>query len=339
MDRPGGKAIIRHGHAGIVGNVENAISADISVIIPMMDEEESLPTLFGRLVPILRALERSYEIVVVNDGSTDGTLAALRRLQGSNPEIVVIDLSRNFGKEAALTAGLFHARGKAVIPIDADLQDPPELIARMVEKWDGGSEVVLAVRSQRDADSWVKRRTAETFYRIMNAVGEISIPPNAGDFRLMDRKVVEALKALPERTRFNKGIFAWLGFRTDVVEYERPAREAGATKWKYRKLWAFALDGITSFSSAPLRAWSYIGGAISAFAFFYGLYIIFKVVVLGQRDTPGYASIMAVMLFSNGIILIGLGVIGEYLSRVFIETKGRPLFIIRDIYEGEREER
>ena len=339
MDRPGGKAIIRSGHAGIVGNVENAISADISVIIPMMDEEESLPTLFGRLVPILRALERSYEIVVVNDGSTDGTLAALRRLQGSNPEIVVIDLSRNFGKEAALTAGLFHARGKAVIPIDADLQDPPELIARMVEKWDGGSEVVLAVRSQRDADSWVKRRTAETFYRIMNAVGEISIPPNAGDFRLMDRKVVEALKALPERTRFNKGIFAWLGFRTDVVEYERPAREAGATKWKYRKLWAFALDGITSFSSAPLRAWSYIGGAISAFAFFYGLYIIFKVVVLGQRDTPGYASIMAVMLFSNGIILIGLGVIGEYLSRVFIETKGRPLFIIRDIYQGEREER
>ena len=315
------------------------VAPDISVIIPMMDEEESLPTLFGRLVPILRALGRSYEIVVVNDGSTDGTLAALRRLQDSNPELVIIDLSRNFGKEAALTAGLFHARGKAVIPIDADLQDPPELIARMVEKWEAGGEVILAVRSQRDADSWVKRRTAETFYRIMNAVGEISIPPNAGDFRLMDRKVVEALKALPERTRFNKGIFAWLGCRTDVVEYERPAREAGATKWKYRKLWAFALDGITSFSSAPLRAWSYIGGAISAFAFFYGLYIIFKVVVLGQRDTPGYASIMAVMLFSNGIILIGLGVIGEYLSRVFIETKGRPLFIIRDIYQGEREER
>jgi glycosyltransferase involved in cell wall biosynthesis len=301
----------------------------------MMNEEDGIPVLFDRLLPILFKTERSFEIVCVNDGSRDGTLALLQEYQRRHPFIVIVDLSRNFGKEAALSAGLMQATGQAVIPLDADLQDPPELIPEMLSVWDKGAEVVLAVRAKRETDTALKRVTANAFYRIINAISEISIPPNAGDFRLMDRIVIDALKELPERTRFNKGIFAWLGFRTETLEYERPQREVGTTKWNYRKLWNFAIDGITSFSSAPLRVWSYLGVFIAGCAMLYGLIIIFKVLILGQRDVPGYASLMTVLLFSNGIVLIGLGVIGEYLSRVFIETKKRPLVIIRKVHRVE----
>lgn len=305
----------------------------LSVVIPMMNEEDGIPVLFERLVPILEKTGRSFEIVCVNDGSYDNTLAILNIYQQRYPFIVIVDLSRNFGKEAALTAGLMQAQGKAVIPLDADLQDPPELIGEMLERWDKGAEVVLAVRAKRETDTALKRATANAFYRIINSISEISIPPNAGDFRLMDRAVIEALKQLPERSRFNKGIFAWLGFRTETIEYERPPREIGTTKWNYRKLWNFALDGITSFSSAPLRIWSYIGILIAGCAMLYGLVVIFKVLVLGHRDIPGYASLMTVLLFSNGVVLMGLGVIGEYLSRIFIETKGRPLVIVRKVHK------
>ncbi len=305
----------------------------LSVVIPMMNEEEGIPVLFGRLVPILEQTGRSFEVVCVNDGSQDRTLAVLQEFQLRYPGIAIVDLSRNFGKEAALTAGLMQAQGQAIIPLDADLQDPPELIGEMLDRWDKGAEVVLAVRAKRETDTALKRATANVFYRIINSISEISIPPNAGDFRLMDRSVIEALKQLPERSRFNKGIFAWLGFRTEIIEYERPPREVGMTKWNYRKLWNFALDGITSFSSAPLRIWSYIGILIAGCAMLYGLVVIFKVLVLGYRDVPGYASLMTILLFSNGIVLIGLGVIGEYLSRVFIETKGRPLVIIRKVHK------
>ncbi|KAB2670783.1 glycosyltransferase family 2 protein [Brucella intermedia] len=301
----------------------------------MMNEEDGIPVLFDRLLPILTKTERSFEIVCVNDGSRDGTLALLQEYQRQHPFIVIVDLSRNFGKEAALSAGLMQATGQAVIPLDADLQDPPELIPEMLSVWDKGAEVVLAVRAKRETDTALKRVTANAFYRIINAISEISIPPNAGDFRLMDRIVIDALKELPERTRFNKGIFAWLGFKTETLVYERPQREVGTTKWNYRKLWNFAIDGITSFSSAPLRVWSYLGVFIAGCAMLYGLIIIFKVLVLGQRDVPGYASLMTVLLFSNGIVLIGLGVIGEYLSRVFIETKKRPLVIIRKVHRVE----
>lgn len=305
----------------------------LSVVIPMMNEEDGIPVLFERLVPILEKTGRSFEVVCVNDGSRDNTLEILNIYQQRHPFIVIVDLSRNFGKEAALTAGLMQAQGKAVIPLDADLQDPPELIGEMLERWDKGAEVVLAVRAKRETDTALKRATANAFYRIINSISEISIPPNAGDFRLMDRAVIDALKQLPERSRFNKGIFAWLGFRTETIEYERPPREVGTTKWNYRKLWNFALDGITSFSSAPLRIWSYIGILIAGCAMLYGLVVIFKVLVLGHRDIPGYASLMTVLLFSNGVVLMGLGVIGEYLSRIFIETKGRPLVIIRKVHK------
>ncbi len=311
---------------------------NFSIVIPMMNEEEGIPTLFSRLVPILENTGRSFEVVCVNDGSTDGTLALLQEYQRRHSFIVVMDLSRNFGKEAALTAGLMQAEGQAVIPLDADLQDPPELIAEMLDIWDKGAEVVLAVRAKRATDTKMKRATANAFYRIINSISEIDIPAHAGDFRLMDRAVIEALKRLPERSRFNKGIFAWLGFNTETIEYERPPREVGTTKWNYRKLWNFALDGITSFSSAPLRIWSYIGVFIAGCAMLFGLVVIFKVLILGHRDVPGYASLMTVLLFSNGIVLIGLGVIGEYLSRVFIETKARPLVIVRKVHKSDRHE-
>ncbi|QWK79606.1 glycosyltransferase family 2 protein [Ochrobactrum sp. BTU1] len=304
----------------------------LSIVIPMMNEQEAVPVLFNRLFPILEETDRSFEVICVNDGSSDDTLGALQQVQRQNPSVVIVDLSRNFGKEAALTAGLMQARGQAVIPLDADLQDPPELIVEMLKLWEQGAEVVLAVRTKRETDTPLKRTTANAFYRIINSISDISIPPNAGDFRLMDRAVIDALKQLPERSRFNKGLFAWLGFKTETIQYERPPREVGNTKWNYRKLWSFALDGITSFSSSPLRVWSYLGVIIAGCAMLYGLVVVFKVLVLGLRDVPGYASLMVVLLFSNGIVLIGLGVIGEYLSRVFIETKGRPLVIVRKVY-------
>lgn len=305
----------------------------LSVVIPMMNEEEGVGVLFKRLIPILDLTQRPYEIICVNDGSNDNTLNVLKQFQRQYSTIVIVDLSRNFGKEAALTEGLMQSQGQAVIPLDADLQDPPELINEMLNCWEKGAEVVLAIRTKRETDTAFKRATANAFYRIINSISEISIPPNAGDFRLMDRAVVEALKQLPERSRFNKGLFAWLGFKTEIIEYERPEREVGTTKWNYRKLWNFALDGITSFSSTPLRVWSYIGVLIAVCAMLFGVVVVFKVLFLGHRDVPGYASLMTVLLFSNGITLIGLGVIGEYVSRIFIETKGRPLVIVRAVHK------
>jgi glycosyltransferase involved in cell wall biosynthesis len=304
---------------------------DISIIIPMKDEQQSLASLFSRLMPILENLGMTFEIVCVNDGSTDGTVPALMQLQRMHRQLVIVDLTRNFGKEAALTAGLFSSKGRAVIPLDADLQDPPELIPDMIAKWKDGAEVVLAVRRRRETDTYLKRLSANAFYVTINKLSDIDIPPHAGDFRLMDRIVVDALVHLPERTRFNKGLFAWLGFRTAILDYERPQRVVGETKWRFGKLWSFALDGITSFSSLPLRVWSYAGVLIALAALLYGLWIIVRVLVFDSVDVPGYASLMVAVLFSCGITLIGLGVIGEYLSRIFIEVKQRPLYVVRRI--------
>jgi len=304
---------------------------DVSIVIPMKDEQDGLQALVSRLIPILESLGRSYEVICVNDGSTDNTLCALMRMQREHPQIVIVDLSRNFGKEAALTAGIQYARGNAIIPIDADLQDPPELIPQMIAKLDAGAEVVIAVRSKRETDTPFKRWTANTFYRIINRISEVPIPANAGDFRLLSRHVAEAWLALPERNRFNKGLFAWLGFNTEVIEYERPAREKGQSKWAYRRLWAFALDGIFAFSSLPIRIWTYVGMAFATFALVYGAVIIFRVLVLDDVDVPGYASLMVAILFSSGVILISLGVMGEYISRIYIETKQRPLFVVRQV--------
>ncbi|MFD1252276.1 hypothetical protein DEVEQU_03277 [Devosia equisanguinis] len=308
---------------------------ELSIVIPMKDEQDGLASLFFRLLPTLRSLGRSFEVVCVNDGSHDNTVTGLVGLQRAHPEIVIVDLSRNFGKEAALTAGIQHARGNAVIPLDADLQDPPEIIPEMTAKWDSGAEVVIAVRSKRETDSAFKRWTASAFYRTINQMSEVSIPNNAGDFRLMSRPVVNALLSLPERNRFNKGLFAWLGFRTEVVYYERPKRELGTSKWAYRRLWSFAVDGITAFSSLPIRIWTYVGLAFAAFALIYGGVMIFRALILDNIDVPGYASLMVAILFSSGVILTGLGVIGEYVSRIYIEVKGRPLYVVRTVIRAE----
>lgn len=300
----------------------------------MYNEEEALAPFLDRLLPILADTGESFEIICVNDGSRDATLERLLDARQKYPGIVVLNLSRNFGKEAALTCGIDYAWGKAVIPIDVDLQDPPELITEMLKLWHQGFDVVLAQRVDRSADHVMKRKTAEWFYLLHNAISDSPIPPNVGDFRLMDRKVVEALKALPERRRFMKGLFAWVGFRQAVIPYSREARQAGMSKFSGWHLWNFALEGITSFSTAPLRIWTYLGLCIALVAFAYGTFIVGRVLLLG-RDMPGYASLITVILFLGGVQLIGLGVLGEYLGRIYLETKGRPVYIVRDHYDHE----
>jgi glycosyltransferase involved in cell wall biosynthesis len=294
----------------------------------MHNEQESIRLFFDHLEPVLEQLDGDYEIVCVNDGSRDDTLELLLEENRRNPRIKVIDLSRNFGKEAALTAGLDFAAGDCIVPIDADLQDPPELIAEMIDKWLEGYEVVLAIRADRRSDTLVKRTTATLFYRLMGKIGDVELTANAGDFRLMDRCVVEAIQRLPERTRFMKGLFAWIGFRQTSVTYTRPERAAGTTKWNYWKLWNFALEGVLSFTTLPLRIWTYIGAAVSAFAGLYAIVIIVKTLFFGA-DVPGYPSLMVTVLFFSGVLMVGLGVIGEYLGRVFIEVKQRPIYLVR----------
>lgn len=305
---------------------------DLTLLVPMYNEEEVLPIFFARIAPVLAGLDVSYEILCVNDGSRDRTLEMLLAQQAEDPHLRILDLSRNFGKEAAMTAGLDAARGRAVIPMDADLQDPPELIADFVTKWREGYDVVYGKRASRQADDPAKRITAGLFYRLYNRLADLDIPPNTGDFRLMDRAVVDALKSLPERNRFMKGLFNWVGFKQIGVEYERPDRAAGQSKWNYWKLWNFALDGITAFSTVPLRVWSYLGLFISSFAFLFGAFIIIKTLITGI-DQPGYASIMVVILFLGGVQLISIGILGEYLGRLYIETKNRPIYILRQIHE------
>lgn len=303
----------------------------ISLICPFFNEEGAVEPFFLRVMPILNSLECDTEIICVNDGSADATLQLLVEKKKQFPQIKVIDLSRNFGKEAAMTAALDLASGDAVIPIDVDLQDPPELIPDMVERWRRGAEVVLARRHDRSSDSWLKRTSAAFFYRIHNRVSEIPIPENVGDFRLMDRKVVTAVRALPESRRFMKGVFAWVGFRTEVIDYVREARVAGHSKFNGWRLWNFALEGITSFSTAPLRVWLYVGMSIALLSLAYALWILTRTVIHGV-ELPGYASLIVSVLFLGGVQLIGIGVLGEYIGRIYVESKKRPLYIIREIY-------
>jgi polyisoprenyl-phosphate glycosyltransferase len=311
-------------------NVKDLAAAPtLSVVCPIHNEEEALPAFFGELLPLLAASGESHEIICINDGSRDASLAVLQRYRQQHPQIRVIDLSRNFGKEAALTCGIEHARGQAIVPIDADLQDPPELIIDMLKVWRQGFDVVLAQRTDRSTDGFLKRKTAEWFYRLHNRMAEPAIPPNVGDFRLLDRKVVEALKQLPERRRFMKGLFAWVGFRQATLPYARRSRTAGESKFSGWRLWNFALEGITSFSTAPLRVWTYLGLFIALLAFLFGLFIIGRTLFVG-RDLPGYASLVTLVLFLGGVQLIGLGVLGEYIGRIFNETKGRPVYIVRE---------
>ncbi len=302
---------------------------ELSIVIPMHNEEAVLPLLFERLKLCLEKITSDYEIVCIDDGSRDNTYNRLKQYHQNDPRIKAVHLARNFGKEAALTAGIECAVGNAVIPIDADLQDPPELIAELVEKWKAGYKVVLATRRNRPGDSWMKRTSANWFYTSINRVSTVKIPPNTGDFRLMDKMVVEAVKRLPERTRFMKGIFAWVGFSTTVVYFDRDARAAGATNWNYWKLWKFALDGIFSFTSVPLRVWTYIGAFISLVSFLWAIFIIIRTSFLGIT-VPGYASLMVAVLFMGGMQLLSVGIIGEYIGRIYRETKQRPLYLVEE---------
>jgi glycosyltransferase involved in cell wall biosynthesis len=303
----------------------------LSAVVPFLNEADNLPRLITELERVLTPLGLPWELVLVDDGSRDGSLAVAKGELQRRPQLsaTLISLSRNFGKEAALTAGLEAAQGDVVVPLDADLQDPPELIGPMLEQWRQGFDVVYAVRRRRAGDSRTKRLTAFGFYRLMGRLSSTAIPADTGDFRLMDRCVVEALGQLPERSRFMKGLFAWVGFRQTAITYDRDARAKGQSGWNYWKLWNFALDGITSFSRVPLQVLSGGGLLIACLALLYGAWMVLRTLVFGI-DLPGYASLMTAVLFLGGVQLLGLGVLGEYLGRVFEEVKRRPLYLVRE---------
>ncbi len=300
----------------------------ISIICPCYNEADVIEEFVKRLTDVLAADLSDYELLCINDGSTDNTLPKLLGLQKESLSLRIIDLSRRFGKEAALAAGLDHASGEAVIVIDADLQDPPELIPELIASWRAGNKVVVARRIDRSSDSFMKRQSARAFYRLHNLMSDQAIPLDVGDFRLMDREVVEVLCKLPERQRFMKGLFSWVGYDFAVVDYTRAQRASGVTKFNWWRLWNLGLEGITSFSTAPLRIWTYVGLLISSVAFFYGGYVFVRTLVFGI-DVPGYASLLTTVLFLGGVQLVSLGVIGEYIGRIYMESKGRPIYVVR----------
>ena len=307
----------------------------ITLIAPVYNEIEMVDLFYQTVVKILDAQDVRYEILYVNDGSSDATLELLTKQSIVDSRVRIIDLSRNFGKEAALTAGIDRAKGDALVLLDVDLQDPPELIGKFLEYWHEGYDVVYGLRNNRDSDGMIKKLTAGVFYRIFNRFSTTKMPENAGDFRLIDRKVADVLKQLPERNRFMKGLFAWAGFNSIGVPYKRPERAAGETKWNYWKLWNFALDGIVGFSTIPLRVWTYFGMIVSLISFIYGSFIVIRTMIYGI-DLPGYASLMVVVLFLGGIQLLSIGIIGEYIGRIMVESKQRPVYIINtEIQEGE----
>ena len=310
----------------------------ISIIVPVFNEQETIEPFLERMLEIMPKTGEEFEILFINDGSTDDTFDVLKRVSKKEKFIKIIDLSRNFGKEAAMTAGLDFAAGHVIIPIDVDLQDPPELILEFVAKWREGFDVVNGVRVDRSTDTVVKRNSSKNFYRLFNRLSQTELPENVGDFRLMDRQVIEAIKQLPERNRFMKGIFAWVGFKTCEIPYVRPQRVAGTTSWNYWKLWNFALDGMFGYSTAPLRIWTYAGLLLALTSFLFGAFIIVKTLFFGV-DVPGYASMISVVLFLSGIQIISLGVIGEYIGRIFLEVKKRPVYLIREVVAGEPENR
>lgn len=301
----------------------------LSVIVPAYNEQEVLAEFHGRTSDVLRETGYLYEIVYVNDGSSDATLSILRQLSDDDKHVALIDLSRNFGKEIAMSAGLDYATGDAIVIIDADLQDPPELIPDLIDKWRDGFDVVYAKRMVREGETWVKKVTAHLFYRIIQRMTNVQIPEDTGDFRLMSRRAVDSMKQLPERHRFMKGLYAWIGYPQTAVEYQREPRLAGQTKFNYWKLWNFALEGITSFTIAPLKLATYIGFLTAVGAFLFGLFIFAKTMILGG-DLPGYPSLMVVILFLGGIQLISIGFIGEYVGRTYVEAKQRPLYIVNE---------
>jgi len=299
----------------------------ISVICPCYNEEKNLEQFYKSLKKVLIEINKSYEILFINDGSSDESLNILKKLKLENSSIRIINLSRNFGKEAALTAGLDRALGEAIIPIDTDFQDPPYLITKFIQKWEEGYNVVLAKRIDRSSDTIFKSLSAKLFYKFHNKISDINVPEDVGDYRLISRKVLNAIKLLPENQRFMKGIFSWVGFKTTTIEYKRESRHAGKSTFNVWKLWNLALEAITSFSTVPLKVWTYIGFFISFLSLSYGLFIITRTLIFGI-DVPGYASLIVVILFLGGIQLIGIGVLGEYIGRIYLESKNRPVYIV-----------
>ena len=311
----------------VVSALTTANAPVISIVAPAYNEERNIAAFLAAIVPVLESLNESFEIIFVNDGSRDQTLGQLVAASSLDPRVKVVSLARNFGKDVALTAGLSHARGQAVIPIDCDLQHPPELIPQMVAKWRDGNQMVLAVRSNRNEEGLLRRTASKAYYRVMQWMTNVPITPNAGDYRLLDRKIVDIINQMPERCRFMKGIFAWPGFRSTTVDFQANPRAGGQSAWSFWKLWKFALDGMFSFSTAPLKIWTYVGSMCAAGAFIYFVITLVQKLVFGIA-APGYASILMVVLFFNGLLIISNGIQGEYLARIFEEVKGRPLFVV-----------
>ena len=308
----------------------NLSAVNLSIVVPVKDEQESISAFINTVDPVCRSLQLEHEIIFINDGSTDQTQAVLLDELSKNSHIKVVELSRNFGKELALTAGLQHASGDAIIPMDVDLQDPPELIAEMYREFEKGFDTVIAVRRKREHDSFSKRFFSTNFYRLFQRLSDIEIVQNAGDFRLISRRVADVINDMPERTRFMKGILAWPGFNQSTVYYDRPKRQLGETKWGFGKLWGLALDGLFSFSTLPLKIWTYIGFSLAACSVLYMLYTIVKTMIFGI-DWPGYASLMSAILLIGGVNLMGIGIVGEYIARIFIEVKGRPNYVVSSL--------
>jgi len=307
----------------------------LSVVGPVYNEAEVLSAFFERTQRVLEKTGEDYEILFVDDGSSDDTAAQLMQLRDVDPRVGLIELSRNFGKEVALSAGLESAVGDAVIIIDADLQDPPELILEFLTHWREGYDVVYGRRTERQGETWLKVTTAKWFYRVLNALTDVEIPPDAGDFRLLSRRAVDALKSLPERHRYMKGLYAWIGFPQVAVPYVREARDAGSTKWNYWRLWNFALEGITSFSDVPLKLATYLGAVTATGSFIYGVYFLLKTLVFGN-PVPGYPSLMVVILFLGGVQLICIGIMGEYLARTYNESKSRSLYFVKSYHPAQQ---
>lgn len=309
---------------------------NITLIVPVYNEQDTIERFYRavRSEPTLRGM--TVEILFVNDGSSDASEAICSELASRDEWVTVINFSRNFGKESALFAGLEYAQGDAVVPIDVDLQDPVAMVAQMVERWQQGADVVLAKRRNRTSDTPFKRWSAGLYYRLHNCIASTRIEENVGDFRLLDRKVVEAIRQMPEQQLFMKGVLSWVGFRTEIVEYDRPARQAGTSKFNLWRLWNLALDGITSFSTVPLRLWTYVGGGVSLLALTYAAYMVIAKLLWGT-DLPGYPSLMTAILFLGGVQLIGIGILGEYIGRIYQETKHRPRYVVRKVLGRRRQ--
>lgn len=310
------------------GAQRRSVQRSLVVVVPCFDEAEALPLFHPRLITALARIDADARVLYVDDGSGDATRALLAELAAADPRVGFLALSRNFGKEAAMSAGLDHADADAVALIDADLQDPPELIADFWARFVAdGADVIYGVRRSRAGESWLKRVTANVFYRVIGRLSRTPIPADTGDFRLLSRRAVLALRGLRERHRFMKGLFGWVGFRQVGIAYDRAPRAAGTTKWSYWRLWNFALEGITSFSAGPLKIATYVGLLTSLLAFAYGCWVILKTLLYGD-PVAGYPSLMAVILFLGGMQLMALGLLGEYLGRLFDEGKQRPLYLI-----------